>query len=193
MRGRPGRSVTSTPHKCFSVRMFRDGFRQWWEKGTENKLVLFWHHRFLTFRQKTRVSWRKKIPITSKITLKILKHCMKNGVYSYICGRISSAENDVTPGLSPPISFFFFSHFCGNVGVLSVQREDGKPLRERRPQAWSHKSHVLEKVTARQMLRESCFLTQPHTVSDTASCCEGSWQARTMARLAPFSKSMICK
>uniref|UniRef100_A0A3P9DRJ8 Methylated-DNA--protein-cysteine methyltransferase n=1 Tax=Maylandia zebra TaxID=106582 RepID=A0A3P9DRJ8_9CICH len=35
-------------------------------------------------------------------------------------------------------------------------------------------THVLEKVTARQMLRESCFLTETHTVSDIASCCEGS-------------------
>lgn len=41
VRGRPGRSVTSAPHKCFSVRMFREGFRPWWEKGIENKQVLF--------------------------------------------------------------------------------------------------------------------------------------------------------
>lgn len=56
----------------------------------------------------------------------------KKVVYSYNCGRIASAENDVTPGVSFPL---FFSYVCGNVGVLSVQREDGKPLRERRPQA----------------------------------------------------------
>lgn len=38
---RPGRSVTSAPHKCSSVRMFREGFRPWWEKGIENKQELF--------------------------------------------------------------------------------------------------------------------------------------------------------
>jgi len=41
VRGRPGRSVTSAPHKCLSVRMFREGFRPRWEKGIENKQVLF--------------------------------------------------------------------------------------------------------------------------------------------------------
>lgn len=41
VRGRPGRSVTSTPHKCSSVPMFRKGFRPWWEKGIENKQLLF--------------------------------------------------------------------------------------------------------------------------------------------------------
>lgn len=40
VRGRPGRSVTSTPHKCSSVPMFREGFRPWWEKGIENKQLL---------------------------------------------------------------------------------------------------------------------------------------------------------
>lgn len=41
VRGRPGRSVTSAPHKCLSVPMFREGFRPWWEKGIENKQLLF--------------------------------------------------------------------------------------------------------------------------------------------------------
>lgn len=45
VRGRPGRSVTSAPHKCLSVRMFREGFRPWWEKSIENKQVLFSYRR----------------------------------------------------------------------------------------------------------------------------------------------------
>lgn len=37
VRGRPGSSVTSAPHKHFSVRMFRGGL---WENGIENKQTL---------------------------------------------------------------------------------------------------------------------------------------------------------
>lgn len=48
VRGRPGRSVTSTPHKCSSVPMFREGFRPWWEKGIENKQLLFFFFFFFS-------------------------------------------------------------------------------------------------------------------------------------------------
>lgn len=36
----------------------------------------------------------------------------KKVVYSYNCGRIASAENDVTPGVSFPPFFFIFLWEC---------------------------------------------------------------------------------
>lgn len=123
VRGRPGRSVTSAPHKCFSVRMFREGFRPWWEKGIENKQVLFLYQRFEPLCQRQGVSWEKNsCKITSFFNSKSLlfyNHVNKN-IYSSISGRIAPAENDVIPG----VSFFFLSpplfYFSGSVGVLFV-------------------------------------------------------------------------
>lgn len=70
VRGRPGRSVTSAPHKCLSVRMFREGFRPWWEKSIENKQVLF-----LNPSSKDRGILRKNTVHLKYLFFPIYKHC----------------------------------------------------------------------------------------------------------------------
>lgn len=62
---------------------------------------------------------------------------MKNGVYSYVCGRIASAENDVTPGVSPPpIIFFLFLWECRRFVSLKGrwQASEGEETPSMKPQ-----------------------------------------------------------